>query len=128
MKLKIILSTILMFLVEALGGWTTNLKALLFLILTDYVIAFTIAVIEKDIDIQKHIKGICKKIGYLFLVAVSVSIGGVINQDFHNMVIYFLIVQETLSILRNLEWLGVPVPKMFKNQIEKMEAQTHDES
>ena len=67
---------------------------------------------NKSLDSIIGIKGILKKIGYLVIVSLSVIVDKIMGSTgtIRNVVIYFFVANEGLSILENWQILGLPLP------------------
>lgn len=99
----------------------------------DYITGMISAWIEKDLSSRKGIVGIVKKISYMALVAVAMTVDYLIycgftaiNIQFENnmwfglLVAAWLIINEMISILENLSRLGVPIPEFLKKIIGRL--------
>ena len=110
-----------------LGGCDYQLRALMILMLVDYVSGLIVAGVFKKsrksdsgaLDSHTGFKGIVKKCMMLLLVLVGYQLDYVIGSDFVRFgVIVALIANETLSITENAGLMGVPIPKMLKQAIQ----------
>ena len=61
------------------------------------------------------------------MVAVSVILSYLLQVDVFNITIIFLIVNEVVSILENLENIGVPIPPIIKKSLEKIEKENKND-
>lgn len=99
----------------------------------DYGTGMAAAWKQADLSSKKGIIGIVKKIGYLALVcvgmlvdwliycglqAVNVNIG--YTFFFGVLVTIWLIINELISILENLETIGVPLPKFLVKVVKRL--------
>ena len=96
-------STVLTTVVYYLGGLDAALKTLLVLMVLDYITGLCKAIANKEINSIIGAKGIIKKVGYLIIVAVSVLLDEVVGNTgaIRNIVIYFFVANEGISILEN---------------------------
>lgn len=110
---------------------------ILFIILTalmaiDYVTGLTSAWIKKSQSSKRGIIGIVKKVSYMLLVvtallfdlavlhmAANIDVTMPFNSVFGTTVICWLISNESLSIIENLDKIGVPIPKFLNQSFEK---------
>lgn len=113
-----LLTTVIYF----LGGLDTALKILLVMIALDYLTGICKAVINKKINSLIGVKGIIKKVGYLIIVAVSVLLDQITGNTgaIRNLVIYFFVANEGISILENWGKMGLPLPKKVYEVLEQI--------
>jgi toxin secretion/phage lysis holin len=103
-----------------LGGFDMLLKALLILVLVDYVSGMMASGIEGKLRSNIGFKGIARKV-MLFLIVVCGSLmDHSLNtgDTFRNATIFFYISNELLSILENAGRIGIPIPEKLKQTIE----------
>lgn len=75
-------------------------------------------------------KGFLKKIGYFIAVIIANFIDVLmLNNEpiMRNLVCYFYIALEMLSIIENLGLMGIPIPKKLKNIIEQLKNDNDDD-
>lgn len=71
------------------------------------------------IESRQFLKGIIRKVGYIAVYILSVLFDFLTNSNTaSNMIVYFFIGGQSLSILENVSLLGVPFPEKFKNLFE----------
>ena len=106
-------STVLTTVLYFLGGWDMALKTLLIIIALDYLTGVCDAIANKKINSKIGAKGIIKKVGYLIIVAVSVQLDQIVGDTgaIRNLVIYFFVANEGISILENWGSMGLPLPE-----------------
>lgn len=107
-----------------LGDLNGSLYALTFCIVVDFLLGVLVAVLNKNLSIKIAFRGIVKKVSIFFLVAVGhvVDIHIIQNETMiRTMVILFYFSNEGISILRNVEKLGLPIPKKLKIILEWLE-------
>lgn len=112
--------------------------------LLDYISGMTAAWATKVLNSRVGVLGIVKKIGYIALVAVgmvvdylltaalsSVGISLPFNYCFGLMVTIWLIINELISILENLDRIGIPLPgflvKIVNRLKDNVETMTKEE-
>lgn len=109
------------------GGWSSDLKTLLILMLVDYIMGIVIAGVFKKSTKSKNgalsseagLKGIIKKCGALVCVIIAVQVDSMLQVDYiRTLVIITLVVNELISIVENLGIMGVPVPKPLLKAID----------
>ncbi len=107
-------------------GWDKATEVLLWLMLLDYISGVMAAYIntEMALDSGKGYRGIVKKVMILVLVSlahfVDDATGQIIAQD---LVVWFFIGNEGLSILENASKAGLPVPEKLKGALEQLKEQ-----
>lgn len=116
------MSTCLTTIVYYLGGLDTALKTLLILMVLDYITGVCKAIVNKEINSIIGAKGIIKKVGYLVIVAVSVLLDAVVGDTgaIRNLVVYFFVANEGISILENWGKMGLPLPKKIMEVLEQI--------
>lgn len=120
--LKLSVSSIATFFIYLLGGLDIALKSLLIVIVIDYVTGLLKANKKKNLSSKVGLKGIKKKIGILCLVALSVVIDNLTGESglIRNLVIYYLVANEGLSIIENLAEMNVIIPDVIKERLEQL--------
>ncbi len=115
-------STVLTAVLYFLGGWDMALKTLLIIIALDYLTGVCDAIVNKKINSKIGAKGIIKKVGYLIIVAVSVQLDQIVGDTgaIRNLVIYFFVANEGISILENWGSMGLPLPEKVMEVLEQL--------
>lgn len=105
-----------------LGGWDIAIQSLLVFIVVDYITGVLKAIYNKELNSAVGVKGIIKKVGYLLVVAISVLLDKIAGNTgaIRNIVIYFFVANEGLSILENWGNLGLPLPKQLTEALEQL--------
>ena len=106
-----------------LGGWDSLLSALVLFMVVEYLTQILIAVLNKRKSSEIGFCGIAKKVSIFFLVAVGNVIDELIIQDgnmIRTVVIFFYLSNEGITILKNVEILGLPIPQKLKNMLEQL--------
>ena len=116
------------FFCAAFGGWDVWLRALLTVIVIDYLTGVVGAVVQGDLDSRVGYKGICKKIMILCVVAVAVRLDCVIGAGtaLRSVAIGFYMANDSLSILENAVKIGVPVPQGMVEKLQQLKDDDHD--
>ena len=107
--IKMILASITSLFSFLFGNFDFLLKALLVLMVIDYITGLCKAFINKRINSSIGGKGIIKKVVYLSMVTVSVIIDQLLvgNGNIRLIVITTFIINEILSILENSREMGI---------------------
>lgn len=105
-----------------LGGIDIALKSLLLIMIFDYITGVLSAIYNKELNSKIGFKGIIKKIGYLFLIALSVLIDNILGQDgtIRTLVIYFFVANDGISILENMGEMNIPLPQKLNDVLEQL--------
>lgn len=106
-----------------IGDFDGLFKALLVLIIADYITGLIVAVVRKKLSSEVGAKGIAKKILMLIIVAVAnvldvQIIGG--GAALRNITIIFYAANEVISLLENTGALGVPYPQKLMDVLEQL--------
>lgn len=120
-------AVILAFSSYMLNVFTEVVLILVILMLIDYLTGLLRGWIYKEANSRRGIKGIGKKIGMLFVVGMSACLEFVLqhlglstNSAIVVVVSCFYIFNESISILENCGQLGVPLPKILYDSLEKL--------
>ena len=115
-------STFLTTVVYYLGGLDAALKTLLVLMVLDYITGLCKAIVNKEINSIIGAKSIIKKVGYLVIVAVSVLLDEIVGNTgaIRNLVVYFFVANEGISILENWGKMGLPLPQKIMEVLEQI--------
>lgn len=105
-----------------LGGWDTTLEILLVMIALDYGTGILKAIHNKKLSSEIGAKGIVKKVGYLIIVAVAVMLDKIIGDTgtIRNIVIFFFVANEGISLVENWIGMGLPIPKVIGDTLEQI--------
>ena len=109
--------------VSYLFGWNGLTEALLTLMVIDYISGVLAAYINLNLALnsQKGFRGICKKVMILLIVAVAHVIDNAFGQTMaQNVVVWFFIGNEGLSIVENAAKSGVPIPQKLCDTLEQL--------
>ena len=120
--INFISSTLLTTIIYYLGGLDMALKTLLILMVLDYVTGICKSIINKKVNSVIGLKGIIKKVGYLIIVALSFLLDGVVGHTgaIRNLVVYFFVANEGISILENWGAMGLPLPAKVLEVLEQL--------
>lgn len=106
-----------------IGEFDGLYKALLMLIIADYITGVIVAIVKKQLSSEVGAKGIAKKILMLIVVAVAnvldvQIIGG--GAGLRNITIIFYAANEVISLLENTGKLGLPYPPKLLDVLEQV--------
>ena len=120
--IKVILASLASLFSFLFGNFDFLLKALLALMVIDYITGLCKAFIQKKINSSVGGEGIIKKVVYLSMVTVSVIIDQLLESSgtIRLIVITSFIINEILSILENSSEMGIKVPKVLNEALEKI--------
>lgn len=128
----------IMAMVLAMFGFIMNaitevILALALLMILDYITGMIASYQEEDWASNIAIKGVIKKVGYIFLMLITVlfdyvllNVGEVLGITFSFIGIFtflvacWLISTELISIAENLGRMGVPIPSFLKKAFKKL--------
>ena len=117
-----VLSVILTTLIYVLGGLDIALQSLVIVIIVDYFTGVASAIYNKKLNSKTGFKGILKKASYLYVVALAVVIDKVTGQSglIRQLVIYFFIANDGLSIIENMASMNIKLPKKLVDTLEQL--------
>lgn len=120
--MKSLLTSIGTFFIYILGGFDIALKCLIISIVIDYLTGMMKSYKSSTINSNIGFKGILKKISMLCLVALSVILDFLTGDTgmIRNLVIYYLVANEGLSIVENLGQMGIMIPKVIIEKLEQL--------
>lgn len=110
------------FLIFIFGEFDILLKAMIVLMMIDYITGVCKSFINKKVNSSVGAKGIVKKVSYLSIIALSVILDQLlnINGSLRTLVITSFIFNEMLSILENCSELGIKIPNFLYKSLEKL--------
>jgi toxin secretion/phage lysis holin len=125
--LKYILTALVSATAYMVGGWDKAMQILLILIIVDYATGLIRSALRGELDSKVGARGIMKKLCMFIVVAVAVQLENFIGQpeSLHNVVCYFYVVNEALSILENVGEY-VPIPEELKRFINRLRNKDKD--
>ena len=111
------------------GGFDMLLKALIALIVLDYITGVIKGVYNKKLSSDIGFKGLLKKVLILIIVALAVIIQKTINGvvPIRETVIVFFICNEGISIIENAAEF-IPIPEKLKRVLLQLRRQNEEES
>ena len=116
-----------------LGALAVPIIVLLVMMILDYISGMAAAWMHSELSSKIGAKGIVKKVGYMALIVVAMGVDYLIcsgiaavdvaipyNMWFGLLVAVWLIVNEMISILENLDRMGVPIPEFLRKILSKL--------
>lgn len=112
--------------VYLLGGWDVSLICLVIAIAIDYVSGIMKAFVMKELSSKIGLRGLLKKVGVLMVVMLAVIVDRVTGETgmVRNLVIYYFVANEGLSIIENLGQTGVPIPSSIKKALRALKKES----
>lgn len=106
------------FLCQWLGGWDVILKALVALVVLDYVTGVLKAIYTKTLSSEVGFKGLIRKIVIFVVIATAVIIQMVVGDaiPLREVTIIFFLCNEGISLLENASEF-VPIPEKLKDTL-----------
>ncbi|MCC8074235.1 MAG: phage holin family protein [Clostridiales bacterium] len=98
------------------GEFDALMKALVVLVVLDYLTGIIKAIINKSVSSEIGYKGILKKVLIFIVIIVSVLIQNVLNNSvpIREIVLTFFVTNEAISLLENAAQF-IPIPEKLKN-------------
>lgn len=106
------------FFCQWLGGWDVILKALVALVILDYITGVLKAFVTKTLSSHVGFKGVIRKIMIFIVVATAVIVQSVVGDaiPLREVVIVFFICNEGISLLENASEF-VPIPEVLRDKL-----------
>ena len=106
------------FICKFLGGWDMLLKAIVVLVILDYVTGLLKAICTKKLSSNVGFKGLVRKIVIFIVIATAYVIQGIVGNaiPLREITILFFIANEGISLLENASEF-VPIPEKLKNTL-----------
>lgn len=106
------------FICKFLGGWDMLLKAIVILVVLDYVTGLLKAIYNKSLSSEIGFKGLIRKIIIFIVIATAYVIQGIVGDGIplREITILFFIANEGISLLENASEF-VPIPEKLKNTL-----------
>lgn len=121
--LRLALTAIVSTLSWVFGGFDLLFRALIALMVLDYISGIIVAIRMKQVSSIVGFKGLAKKLMIFIMVAVSNLIDMVILGESNicrALTIAFYSANEAISILENATQLGLPLPEKLKAVLEQV--------
>ena len=110
---------------------------LIVIMLLDYITGIVKAWQKANLNSSIGIKGIIKKVFNIFLVIIGVVLDIIIiyifpemqvKMLFSMMITFYIIINEIISILENINELGIKIPKFVEKLISKLKNKIDDDN
>ena len=110
------------------GGWTPGLTILSVMMAVDYLTGVLVAITGKSpksegggLSSKAGFTGIARKGFIMLIVLVATQLDAAIGKElFKSLTVFYYIANEGLSILENVERMGVPTPAALRKRLETM--------
>lgn len=105
-----------LYIVSMLGGWDIALQTLMIVMILDYLTGVLKGWHTKQLSSSIGVKGIIKKVVYLLVIVLVNQIGlmmGDTSGSMRNIVIFFFVSNEGISILENAKLMEVKLPNIL---------------
>lgn len=120
-KIKLAINSLITFFIYLVGGIDKVFICLAILMLIDYITGIFKAIAKKDVNSQRGISGIFYKISIIFMIVIANQVDIITNQNvFRDLICYFFISNEGISIIENLTQLGLPIPSKITKFFEQL--------
>ena len=120
------------FISSLIGGFDIVITTLIIFMTIDIITGIILAGVFKNspktesgrINSQAIFKGIFKKFGVILCIVVSTYLDKISGSDsIRNIVSFWFIASEGISILENLGSMGVPIPQKLKDTLEVLKGE-----
>lgn len=131
--IQAVLSAAIATLAAYMGTLAVPIIVLIIMMVIDYISGMAAAWVRNEISSRVGAKGIVKKVGYMGLIVVAMGIDYLIYSGimsvhidigyqmwFGLVVAVWLIINELISILENLDRLGVPIPEFIRAVLKRL--------
>lgn len=105
-----------LYVVSMLGGWDIALQTLMIVMILDYLTGVLKGWHTKQLSSSIGVKGIIKKVVYLLVIVLVNQIGlmmGDTSGSMRNIVIFFFVSNEGISILENAKAMEIKLPNIL---------------
>lgn len=106
----------ILYIVSMLGGWDIALQTLMIVMILDYLTGVLKGWHTKQLSSSIGVKGIIKKVVYLLVIVLVNQIGlmmGDTSGSMRNIVIFFFVSNEGISILENAKAMEIKLPNIL---------------
>ena len=120
--IRVCMSLLGMYLGVVIGPMNGVLIALCIMMVLDYVTGFVNAIITHTLSSEIGFKGLARKVFILILVGVGHLLDTYVlgTSALRQMVIFWFIANEGLSIIENAAAIGLPVPEKLKQALSQI--------
>lgn len=126
-KLDIAISFIGGILSYLLGGWDILINTIIIFMILDYVSGMSASWLTKSWNSEIGYKGLLKKGMIIVMIIMSVRLDNILGDEmlFRNVVTFFYISNEGISIIENCVKLGLPIPAKIKNALAQIKEENN---
>jgi toxin secretion/phage lysis holin len=115
-----------------IGGIDGFMYTLIAVIIIDYITGVIRSIIERKLCSNIGARGIAKKVVLFLVVGLAHLVDVHLIQDSINAlrtaVVFFYISNESISVLGNVEAIGLPIPQKLKTVLEQIKSITDEVS
>lgn len=112
-----------------IGGFDTLFKALLIMMVLDYITGVAKGFKNQNANSNRAYKGLRKKIVVLVIIVAATQMDMILQgMGIRTLVLMFYVATEFLSILENAAILGVPIPEKLKVALEQCRDKQNEKS
>ena len=117
-----VFSVIVTGLVYIIGGFDVAMKCMLVVMIIDYISGIASAIYNKKLNSKIGFKGIIKKLAYFLALGLAVRVDNLTGTSgvIRNIVIYFFVANDGLSIIENMGEMGIKLPKKLTDVLEQL--------
>ena len=129
-QLKSVIAALASLFCWAIGGWDILAQALALLIALDVIAGLARAFVEKRLNSSIMRRGLIRKSCYFIAIVLAVLVDRSVLHGapaMRTLVISYLCVNESLSVLEHLSAIGVPLPEQLKRALEKVRHEMDDD-
>lgn len=110
------------------GGIPLAMKFLIVLIFADIVTGLIAGAVERKLSSKVSWKGMPKKVGIFILIMMGHMLDMLMNTGdaIRDSVVFFYIVNESVSILENVARAGLPIPDQLRQAMEVLKTKKGD--
>lgn len=111
-SIKVILGSGLSLVTYLIGGFDMAIQTMLVMVIIDYLTGIMKAINNKELSSYLGWKGFMKKTSMFLAIIVACQLERAIGQEglIRNVVAYGFVVNEGISILENMDDLGIQIP------------------
>ncbi|WP_289103440.1 phage holin family protein [uncultured Fusobacterium sp.] len=107
-------------LIYLIGGFDSLFKALLIMMVLDYITGVAKGFKNKNANSNRAYKGLKKKLIILVIIVAATQMDMILQGvGIRTLVLMFYVATEFLSILENAAILGIPIPEKLKLALEQ---------
>lgn len=110
-----------------LGGWDILINTIIIFMILDYVSGMSASWLTKSWSSEIGYKGLLKKGMIIVMIIMSVRLDSILGDEmlFRNVVTFFYISNEGISIIENCVKLGLPIPTKIKNALRQIKEENN---